>query len=306
MLRVAIAGLGKIARDQHVPVIAASRDFELAAIASPHSRLDGVKCYDDLAALLSAERNVDAVALCTTPQVRYDMARLALERGLHVLLEKPPGTTLSEVQALVEIAKRKGVTLFASWHSRHAAAVEPARAWLADRRITHVSVAWKEDVRVWHPGQKWIWKAGGLGVFDPGINALSILTLILPGGLALREAALSFPSNCETPIAAELRLTTAAGAPVRVELDFLQTGPQTWDIVADTDDGRLRLSMGGTILQIDGKPVATGAQAEYANLYDHFATLVREHRIDVDLAPFQLVADALLCGRHITAPAFFD
>jgi D-galactose 1-dehydrogenase len=306
MLKVAIAGLGKIARDQHVPVIAASRDFELVAVASPHSRLDGVRCYNDLESLLRAESGIDVVALCTTPQVRYDMARLALERGLHVLLEKPPGVTITEVQALVEIAKRKGVTLFASWHSRHASAVEPARAWLANRRITSVSVSWKEDVRVWHPGQKWIWKAGGLGVFDPGINALSILTLILPGGLALREASLSFPSNCETPIAAEMSLTTAAGSPVRVELDFLQTGPQTWDIVADTDGGRLTLSMGGTILQVDGKPVPTGAQIEYANLYDHFAALVRERRIDVDLSPFQLVADALLCGRHVSVAPFHD
>jgi len=86
----------------------------------------------------------------------------------------------------------------------------------------------------------------------------------------------------------------------------LQTGPQTWDITAETDDGRLTLSMGGTILQIDGKPITTGAKSEYANLYDHFAALVRERRIDVDLAPFQLVADALLCGRHIAAPAFLD
>jgi D-galactose 1-dehydrogenase len=43
-----------------------------------------------------------------------------------------------------------------------------------------VNVIWREDVRVWHPGQDWIWQPGGLGVFDPGINALSIITHILP------------------------------------------------------------------------------------------------------------------------------
>ena len=41
-------------------------------------------------------------------------------------------------------------------------------------------VTWKEDVRHWHPGQQWIWEAGGFGVFDPGINALSIVTKIMP------------------------------------------------------------------------------------------------------------------------------
>lgn len=82
-------------------------------------------------------------------------------------------------------------------------------------------------MRYWHPGQTWIWKAGGLGVFDPGINALSILTRIMPTGLALKGAKLSFLSNCDTPIAAALQLADGDGAPVKVELDFLQTGTQT-------------------------------------------------------------------------------
>ena len=66
--------------------------------------------------------------------------------------------------------------------------VDAARKWLASRTVRKVQVNWKEDVRVWHPGQKWIWKAGGLGVFDPAINALSIITKILPGTLVLRNA----------------------------------------------------------------------------------------------------------------------
>ena len=174
--RIAIVGLGKIARDQHIPSLAASAAFELVAVASPHSRLDGVPSFSDIQTLLQAVPDVEAVALCTTPQVRYEAAAYALERGRHVLLEKPPGVTVSEVLALANLAERQGVTLFASWHSRHASAVEPARAWLAGRKISSVTVTWKEDVRVWHPGQRWIWQAGGLGVFDPGINALSILT----------------------------------------------------------------------------------------------------------------------------------
>ena len=303
-IKIAIVGLGKIARDQHVPVLAASDAFELVAIASPHSRLDGIRAYDHIDALLEAEPEVDAVALCTTPQVRYEAARRALERGLHVLLEKPPGATIREVRALVEIAERKGTALFASWHSRHASAVEQARVWLRDRTIKSVAVAWKEDVRVWHPGQNWIWKAGGLGVFDPGINALSILTRIMPGAIVLKEAELSYPSNCETPIAARLLLTDPSGVPVQVELDFLQTGPQTWDIDVETDGGRLTLSMGGTVMRVDNEPIPTAQTSEYSSLYQHFAALVREPRIDVDLAPFELVADAFLCGRHSRVAPF--
>ncbi|HEY4974896.1 MAG TPA: Gfo/Idh/MocA family oxidoreductase, partial [Steroidobacteraceae bacterium] len=205
-IAIAIVGIGKIARDQHVPAIANSADFELVAAASPSSRLSGVPCFSTIEQLFEAIPDLPAVALCTTPQVRYHAARYALARGCHVMLEKPPGATLSEVAALVDLAAHRRSALFATWHSRCASAVEPAQRWLAARRVTGVSVTWKEDVRVWHPGQTWIWRAGGLGVFDPGINALSILTRILPSTIVLNDAELSYPQNCETPIAARLQL----------------------------------------------------------------------------------------------------
>jgi D-galactose 1-dehydrogenase len=305
-IKIAIVGLGKIARDQHIPSLLVSDAFELIAVASPHHQLDGMPSFGDLPALLHAVPEVEAVALCTTPQVRYELASYALERGRHVLLEKPPGVTVSEVLSLVDLAKQQGVGLFASWHSRHARAVEPARIWLAGRKILGATITWKEDVRVWHPGQPWIWKAGGLGVFDPGINALSILTRIMPGALALKRAELSYPRNCETPIAARLLLTDSRGAAAQVELDFRQTGRQTWDIEVDTDAGRLHLSSGGAVMTVNDQAVETVECSEYGSLYAHFAALVRGRGIDVDSAPLQLVADAFLCGRRVEVEPFIE
>jgi D-galactose 1-dehydrogenase len=305
-IKIALIGLGKIARDQHIPALAANDAFELIAAASPHNKLSGLPNFTDLPALLEGVPEVGAVAICTTPQVRFDIARYALQHGLHVLLEKPPGMSVSEVIALADLAKQKGVALFASWHSRHACGVEPARAWLSARRIKAVAVSWKEDVRVWHPGQTWIWEPGGLGVFDPGINALSILTRIIPGTLALQNADLSFPENCATPIVARLVLGEQTGAPVQVDLDFLQTGPQTWNIGIETDAGVLELSLGGRVLSIDGREVPTSDVGEYTDLYVHFAELVKNHRLDVDTAPLQLVADAFLCGRRRTVAPFVE
>jgi D-galactose 1-dehydrogenase len=175
---------------------------------------------------------------------------------------------------------------------------------LTGRRIISVTVNWKEDVRVWHPGQTWIWEPGGLGVFDPGINALSILTCIIPGPPALKAAELSFPANCATPIAAQLALQYPDGVPVGVSLNFLQTGPQIWDIEVETSGGRLTLSMGGTRLFLDGREVDIAPGGEYPSLYAHFAGLVHERRIDVDVAPLQLVADAFLCGRRLEVAPF--
>jgi D-galactose 1-dehydrogenase len=306
VISIGIVGYGKIAREQHVAAIAANDAFELVAVASPHSRPDRLLHFDDIRSMLPALPQLSAVALCTTPQVRYETARYALEQGRHVLLEKPPGVTVSEVLELARLASQRRVALFAAWHSRYARAVEPARAWLAGRAIRSLDVTWKEDVRVYHPGQAWIWTAGGLGVFDPGINALSILTRIVPGGLILKDAELSFPANCQTPIAARLQLATLDGAPVRMALDFLQAGAPSWDIDVDTDAGQLSLTLGGSAMQLDGRPVPMPASEEYPALYAHFAQLVRDRSIDADVAPLQLVADAFLCGRRIEVEPFVD
>src|SRR5579871_6898650 len=153
------------------------------------------------------------------------------------MLEKPPGGSVSEIAPLLAAAESAKRTLFATWHSRFAPAVEPARERLAGRKLKSVSIIWKEDVRVWHPGQDWIFAAGGFGVFDPGINALSILTHILPRTVFVTRAELGFPTNREAPIVVAMDMSDATGLPIKVEFDFRQTGPQTWDIRIETDRG---------------------------------------------------------------------
>src|SRR3954470_17469556 len=266
-IRVAIVGLGKIARDQHIPAIAGTPGIELCAIASRNASLDSVAHFGTLDELLAAAPDIDAVALCTPPQLRHLQAAAALRAGKHVLLEKPPGATVSELTPLISAARQTGRTLFATWHSRFAPAVEPARTFLADRRIKSVVVEWKEDVRVWHPGQAWIWEPGGLGVFDPGINALSILTRILPRPFFLTRSELSFPRNRAAPIAADLAFSDEAGTAIRAEFDWRQTGPQTWDIRVETDAGWLTLSAGGRRLAHDDRVLVDEQKAEYRAIY---------------------------------------
>jgi D-galactose 1-dehydrogenase len=303
--KIAIVGIGKIAREQHLPAIAANPGFELVAAASPHHRLEGVPNFPTLEQLLDTIPSVEAISICTPPQVRYDIARVALTHGKHVMIEKPPGTTLSEVASLVEIADRHLVSLFATWPSRAAAAVEPARSWLAPRRIRIAHIHWKEDVRVWHSGQPWLWNAGGFGVFDAGINALSILTRIMPVEVVLKDAELLYPSNRETPIAANLQLDSQ-GALIWAALDFRHAGAQIWDIDVETDEGRLLLSHGGSMMHINGNSFVVGSDREYPRLYAQFETLIRERRSDVDIAPLRLVADAFLSGRRVTVAPFVD
>ncbi|NTS65408.1 Gfo/Idh/MocA family oxidoreductase [Sphingomonas sp. HHU CXW] len=305
-IRIAIVGLGKIANDQHIPAILASDAFEFVAGASHEGSYPGIAMFRDVDELLAADVRVDAVAMCQPPQVRVDAAAKAIRAGKHVLLEKPPGATLAEVEALVQLAKGAGTTLFAAWHSRFAPGVHDARAWLAERRIDSARIVWKEDVRRWHPGQQWIWEPGGLGVFDPGINALSIATAILPNHFYLASGTLEVPANRAAPIAAELNMVGMNGEPVHAVFDWRQQGPQTWDIVVETDDGTLSLTHGGAQLVIDGTAREVGPEREYSDLYAHFAHLIAQGLSDVDRTPLRLVADAFMRCRQVQVDAFED
>ncbi len=306
-MKLALVGIGKIAVDQHVPSLAASADWELSATVSRHGTVEAVPSYSDFDAMLAENPDIGTVSLCLPPVPRFDYAAKAIAAGRHVMLEKPPGATLSEVQALSDMAAAAGVTLYATWHSREADKVDAARDWLADKALKSLTVTWKEDVRRWHPGQDWIFEAGGLGVFDPGINALSIVTKILPDPIHLEAAALHFPENRQAPIAADLAFYHPGGADVTAVFDFLQEGEQTWSIEEVTEAGTMLLTHGGAKMFIDGVEQGQsedGLSGEYPRLYANMAALVRAGQSEVDLAPMRHVADAFLLGRRETTDPF--
>ena len=305
-IRIAIVGYGKIARDQHVPSIAADPRFELAAVVSPRAPADeGVPVFPSHDAMLAAmPGGLDAVAICTPPTVRLAIARAAFAAGLDVLLEKPPAATLGEIEEIARLGRESGQTLFTAWHSQHAAAVAAARAALAGKNVCALRISWHEDVRKWHPGQEWIWAPGGFGVFDPGINALSIATRILPSRLFVREAVLSFPENKQTPIAARIAFEGEAGR-FEADLDWRYTEGERWTIRVETEEGRVvELLGGGARMTLDGEPQPVEAGGEYPALYARFAELVEARESDVDREPLRIVADAFLVGRRETVEPF--
>jgi D-galactose 1-dehydrogenase len=302
-VRIAIIGYGKIARDQHIPAIAGNPDWELSAIVSGSGDPGiGVPWFGTPAELFGdISGQVDAVAICTPPVPRYAIARDAMRAGFDVLLEKPPAATLGEIEHLEAIAGETGRTLYATWHSQHAAGVEPAAEALRGQDIAALDISWREDVRKWHPGQEWIWAAGGFGVFDPGINALSIATRILPEPLFVREARLVVPANKQAPIAAHL---TFEGERRGAEFDWRHTDREEWTIRVETGAGqRIELRDGGARLLIDEVKQDLEKLAEYPSIYTRFAALVAARQSEVDREPLRIVADAFMIGsREPTEP----
>ena len=307
MIRFAIIGYGTIAREQHLPALTGHGGYDLKAVVTSGEGPAGVPAFPDTDALLAAlGHDLDAVAISTPPGPRYVIARQCLAAGLDVMLEKPPTATLGEIEDLRDDAAARGSVLFTTWHSQHAAAVDQVRVLLSGQRIAAMRIHWHEDVNTYHPGQDWVWEAGGFGVFDPGINALSIASRIVPGRLIVREALLDIPANRQQPIRVRLRLASpAADGAIEALFDWTPTDRDEWTIAVRLGDGReILLGQGGAALAVDGEARPATGPGEYPALYAAFATAVAERRSVVDIEPLRIVADALMTARRTTVPDF--
>ncbi len=291
MTKIAIFGLGKIAFDQHIPVITASKDFHLVATVSQSKSVAEIPAFRSLSELYQSDIDVDAVALCMPPQYRFDIASEAISYGYDLLLEKPPCSSVNECDRLIEAADKVGSVIFAAWHSKHAPMVEAARCWLEENRCETFQIIWKEDVLKWHPGQQWVTQKKGFGVFDPGINALSILYEILDEELFSRNIQFFKPVNWETPIATFFDLYAANGLTGNVEFDWRAAGTEIWEIRFVSGKNEMVLSSGGHAMHVNGevfKPQAR-VRSEYESIYAHFSGLLLAKKSNFDRRPLQCV-----------------
>jgi D-galactose 1-dehydrogenase len=297
-IKIAIIGFGKIAADQHVHSIAETGRLDLVATSSRSGKGVG-RTFTDWRELIRRVEGLEAVAITTPPEPRFEIARECMLAGLHCLLEKPPTTGLAEIAALDCLAQAQQVTLMTTWHAQHHATVDAAAKALAGKRIRSMEILWHEDVHKWHPGQTWIWEPGGFGVFDPGINALSIATRIFPGGLFVKSAQLQVPANAQTPIAVDIIFSSPeADGPLRASLDWRRTQGEEWTIAVETSDGTtVRLEEGGAELALNGALQPDDGPGEYPDIYRKFVDLIDARSSLVDVAPLRLVADCLLIGR---------
>ena len=153
-----------------------------------------------------------------------------------------------------------------------------------------------------------MFEAGGFGVFDPGINALSIVTAIMPYPVFVERAELFVPANRATPIAVDLALRGPAQSGLTsfdCAFDWRQEGEQTWTIgVRFKDGGSLELTHGGTRLLVDGVAKISEPDSEYRRIYRRFHELVSSGRSDVDARPLQIVADGFMMGTWREVAAF--
>jgi predicted dehydrogenase/nucleoside-diphosphate-sugar epimerase len=115
-VRAAIVGTGYIA-EFHVRGIQNAREVELVAVCDSNATVAkafaaglGVPAYSSLQTML-AEQRVDVVHLLVPPDLHHPLAKVALEAGANVFIEKPMCVSAEETRDLLDLAGAKGLTI---------------------------------------------------------------------------------------------------------------------------------------------------------------------------------------------------
>ena len=144
MIRVAVAGCGKIAQVRHLPEYQDHPEARIWGLfdlnrerAETLAERYGAKAYPSYEALL-ADPEVDAVSVCAANTAHAEMTVAALKAGKHVLCEKPMATTLADCERMVKAARESGKTLMIGQNQRLTPAHQKARELVEQGAIGRV------------------------------------------------------------------------------------------------------------------------------------------------------------------------
>ena len=270
VLRGVISGFGEVAAQAHLPGWRARTDVSLRAIHDPvaarrHQAINlglNLRVYDDLALMLDGE-SPDFADITSPPAFHAEAARLALEAGAHVLVEKPLCLDAAEFERLVALARAQSRVLMCAhnWHFAPAykKAYELIRAGcvgnphyaslvrLRDRpagsasSISLTAGASHTNIGASIGGERWRLEAktGGGILIDHGwhtfylvhrLMSLDAPSLVEPSAnlppLAL-SAFLGYPPGSTVDDLADLRLTTPRGHLANIHLSWRSPARRT-------------------------------------------------------------------------------
>ncbi|OLC16882.1 MAG: hypothetical protein AUH29_03970 [Candidatus Rokubacteria bacterium 13_1_40CM_69_27] len=269
MLRGAIVGLGNVAVHAHLPGWLQRSDVEIVAAtdtlptrrAAAEALLPGARWHDSAAELM-ARGDLDFVDICTPPSSHAGLIRTALQRGLHVLCEKPLVCSVDELAALARLAAARDRVLHTvhNWH--YAPIIQRTWTLLRDGAIGQVRrVVWQTLRTKPADGgdeRNGNWRvnpdvAGGGILTDHGWHIFYVLQRWIGQRPTSISATLETRQHTQWPVedTATLRLTFPE-ATAEVLLTWASNVRRTWAEVTGTE-GTIRLEDGTLVLKRSGR-----------------------------------------------------
>ena len=188
-IRVGLLAYGAIG-DQHNLAVKATTGLQLTAVADTNpERLAAAKeiaseieTYTDSTAMLDSGL-IDLVVISTPPNSHYSWAKESLDRGLHVVLEKPMALTVEECDELIGLAASKDLLLVVYQNRRYDADFVTMKKLIDDGAIGQVFSyesfvgGYSKPCSYWHSDVE----VSGGAIFDWGSHFIDQILATIPG-----------------------------------------------------------------------------------------------------------------------------
>jgi predicted dehydrogenase len=193
-INIGIVGLGRVASKTHIPVLKSIEYVEVVSGAEKNpERAERVKqlyklrtVYTDYEEMYAAEK-LDAVYVCLPHHLHADATKKALERGIHVLCEKPMGMSPEEAADVTALAERRGLVLMPGYKMRYAKNYAKAKEMIDAGLIGQIlqvqgTLLAPGPYIAWDPKSDWYLDGESHGaIYDLGCHLVDILLYLVPG-----------------------------------------------------------------------------------------------------------------------------
>jgi len=248
-LGVGVIGCGRAGRELHLPALARVAGARVVALADADpGRLQAARaasgverCFDDDRSLLE-DGGVDVALVAVPPDGYAEIVRECIERGKHVLVEKPLAASTGEARELVGLARGVEVVTAVGHNLRCHRLLIEARALIVGGAIGEIETArsvWSSDIALRSDLPDWRSRRDTLGgvIHEMGIHHFDLWRFLLD--VEIEEiAALSRPGERDDDSTA-ISCRMAGGVPVTMLLS--QRGPVQLELEVLGSEGRLRV-----------------------------------------------------------------
>jgi len=242
--------LGKIP-EAHVVAITDTKPKNRANHKARHTHLADANEYEDYRAMLDKEQ-LDAVVIATPHTTHFEQIMAALDRGLHVLVEKPMVCQIDQGVEVVRKVRETGLVLTIGYHRHTDGTCRYVRRAIAEGAIGKVQMVTAFQCQEWKKGTAGTWRqtpelSGGGQLNDSGSHLIDVL-LWMTG---LRPETVSAQiDNCGTPVDINSAISVRfANGPIGT-ISVIGDAPSWWeDISIVGDKGAFHIRQGSGMTQ---------------------------------------------------------
>lgn len=322
MLRGAISGFGEVSARAHLPGWLSREGVEIVAVHDPvaarrHAAINlikNIRVYDDFELMLDGEA-LDFVDLASPPVFHAASARLALEAGANVLVEKPLCLGPGEFDELARVAADASRVLMCVHNWKFAPVYRRARELIDDGSVGVPQYLSLTRLRT-EPaggggstgvgGERWRLdpKSGGGILIDHGWHAFYLAQWLLQATPRAVSAHLGFRGSSNLDDFADIRIEFSNGAIAHVHLSWRSPARRTSAIIY-SDSALVEIEQGALVISERSGKVSNFTADEISDDSYHaawFAGVAAAFELAIAQGPSGAISQENLAeARHVTA-----